>query len=259
MDSVGVRENVSALWAEYNSTKNGQVREKLILSYLDLVKYIVGRMPQATIPGVDYDDLLGYGVMGLMDAVERFDLSRGVKFETYAMTRIRGAIIDHLRNMDWVPRSVRQKARQMQQAIMRAETRLDRSATDQDIADELGIDIDTLDRWTWEISKGTYLSLDELITVDEAHNTATLIDFISDDTSPDPEFVIEVEELKTALAAAIDALPERERMVIAMYYYDELTIKEIARVMGVSESRVSQLHTRAVMRMRVDVKRAAGQ
>ena len=154
MDSVGVRENVSALWAEYNSTGNRDVREKLILSYLDLVKYIVGRMPQATIPSVDYDDLLGYGVMGLMDAVERFDLSRGVKFETYAMTRIRGAIIDHLRNMDWVPRSVRQKARQIQQAIGRAETRLDGSATDQDIADELGIDIDAFDRWAWESSKG---------------------------------------------------------------------------------------------------------
>jgi RNA polymerase sigma factor for flagellar operon FliA len=258
MDSVSVRENVSALWAEYDSTKNRQVREKLILNYLDLVKYIVGRMPQATIPGVEYDDLLGYGVMGLMDAVERFDLSRGVKFETYAMTRIRGAIIDHLRNMDWVPRSVRQKARRIQEAIGRAEARLDRSATDQDIADELGIDVEALDRWTWEISKGTYLSLDELITVDEAHNTATLIDFISDGASPDPEFVIEVEELKTALAAAIDALPERERMVISMYYYDELTIKEIASVLGVSESRISQLHTRAMMRMRVGVIRAAG-
>jgi len=209
MDSVSVRENVSALWAEYSSTRNRDVREKLILSYLDLVKYIVGRMPQATIPSVDYDDLLGYGVMGLMDAVERFDLSRGVKFETYAMTRIRGAIIDHLRNMDWVPRSVRQKARQIQQAIGRAETRLDRSATDQDIADELCIDIDTFDRRTWEISKGTYLSLDGLVTVDEAHS--------------------------------------------------ELTVKEIASVLGVSESRVSQLHTRAMMRMRVDVKRAAGQ
>ena len=259
MDSVSMRENVTALWAEYSSTRNREVREKLILSYLDLVKYIVGRMPQATIPSVDYDDLLGYGVMGLMDAVERFDLSRDVKFETYAMTRIRGAIIDHLRNMDWVPRSVRQKARQIQQAIGRVETRLDRSATDQDIADELGIDIDTFDRWTWEISKGAYLSLDELVTVDEAHNTATLIDFISDDASPDPELVMEVGELKSALAAAIDALPDRERMVISMYYYDELTVKEIASVLGVSESRVSQLHTRAMMRMRVVVKRAAGQ
>jgi len=189
--------------------------------------------------------------------VERFDLSRGVKFETYAMTRIRGAIIDHLRNMDWVPRSVRQKARQIQQAIGRAETRLDRSATDQDIADELGIDIDTLDRWTWEISKGAYLSLDELVTVDEARNTATLIDFIPDEASPDPELVMEVDELKSALAAAMDALPDRERMIISMYYYDELTVKEIAGVLGVSESRVSQLHTRAMMRMRVDVKRAA--
>lgn len=258
MDGVSVRENVNALWAEYGSTRGREVRERLVLSYLDLVKYIVGRMPQATIPGVDYDDLLGYGVVGLIDAVERFDLSRGVKFETYAMTRIRGAIIDHLRNMDWVPRSVRQKARQIQQAIGSVESRLDRQATDRDIAEELGIDIDTFDRWTWEISRGAYLSLDELIAVDEAHNAATLLDFVSDDASPDPEMVMEVEELQNALAAAIDALPERDRMVISLYYYDELTVKEIAVILGVSESRVSQLHTRAMMRIRVDVKRAAG-
>ncbi|MEA4883667.1 MAG: FliA/WhiG family RNA polymerase sigma factor [Clostridia bacterium] len=246
-------EDISVLWAQYRESGSQAVRETLILNYMGLVKFIVSRMPQASIPGVDYDDLMGYGVLGLMDAVERYDLKRGVKFETYAMTRIRGAIIDHLRNMDWVPRSVRQRAREIEKAMWKLETQLDRPATDDDIAAELRVDVATLEKWMWEISKASYLSLDELIAVDEESNAATLLDFVSDIGSPDPEMVLEIEELKNALIDAIDSLPERERMVIAMYYYEEMTVKEIAQVMRVSESRVSQLHTKAMMRLRAKV------
>lgn len=245
--------NAAMLWQDYAASRNSSIREKLVLNYLNLVKFIVGRMPLASLPGIDYDDLMGYGVLGLIDAVEKFDADRGVKFETYATTRIRGAIIDQLRSMDWAPRSVRQHARQIEQATIVVESRMNRYATDDDIAAELGIDVATLERWIWEISKASYMSLDELVAVDDDANVATLLDFLSDSRSPDPEVIVETGELERFLAEAIDNLPERERFVISMYYYDELTVKEIARVLGVSESRVSQLHTRAMMRLRADV------
>ncbi|HHY63096.1 MAG TPA: FliA/WhiG family RNA polymerase sigma factor [Bacillota bacterium] len=247
-----------ALWQEYSKTNSSAVREQLIVNYAYLVKYIVSRMPQAAIPGVDYDDLVGYGVLGLIDAIERFDMSRGVKFETYAMTRIRGSIIDNLRRMDWAPRSVRHKARQIECAMADAESVTGRPATDEEIADRLKVDIDTLHRWTWEISMASYSSLDELIAVDDEHNVATLLDFVSDDGSPDPEMILEKDELYDALADAIDHLPEREGLVIKLYYFEEMTIKEIARVLGVSESRVSQLHTKAMMRIRVEIMESRG-
>ncbi|MDD4793442.1 MAG: FliA/WhiG family RNA polymerase sigma factor [Firmicutes bacterium] len=248
----------SALWQEYSKTNSNESRDRLIARYAYLVKYIVSRMPQAAIPGVDYDDLLGYGAVGLIDAIERFDVSRGVKFETYATTRIKGSIIDSLRRMDWVPRSVRQKARQIERAMADCEGPSGRPATDEEIAESLGIDRDTLDRWTWEISMASYASLDELVAVDDEHDAATLLDFVSDGDSPDPEMILETRELHDALADAIDSLPERENLVIKLYYFEEMTIKEISRVLGVSESRVSQLHTRANMRMRSKVTERAG-
>jgi len=248
----------SALWQEYSKTNSNESRDRLIARYAYLVKHIVSRMPQAAIPGVDYDDLLGYGAVGLIDAIERFDVSRGVKFETYATTRIKGSIIDSLRRMDWVPRSVRQKARQIERAMTDCEGPSGRPATDEEIAESLGIDRDTLDRWTWEISMASYASLDELIAVDDEHDAATLLDFVSDGDSPDPEMILETRELHDALADAIDSLPERENLVIKLYYFEEMTIKEISRVLGVSESRVSQLHTRANMRMRSKVTERAG-
>jgi RNA polymerase sigma factor for flagellar operon FliA len=248
----------SALWQEYSKAKSSELRNRLIVKYAYLVKYIVSRMPQAGIPGVDYDDLLGYGAVGLVDAIERFDVSRGVKFETYATTRIKGSIIDSLRKMDWVPRSVRQKARQIERAMSEFESPSGRPATDEDIAESLGIDVDTLDKWTWEISIASCASLDELVAVDDEHNAATLLDFVSDGDSPDPEVILETRELYDALAYAIDSLPERESLVIKLYYFEEMTIKEISKVLGVSESRVSQLHTRANMRLRAKVIERAG-
>ncbi|MCR4425767.1 MAG: FliA/WhiG family RNA polymerase sigma factor [Firmicutes bacterium] len=246
-------ESPLGLWKTYAATRDPELRERLIMQYVGLVRYIVGRMPQASLPGVDSDDLVGYGILGLIDAVERYDIDRGVKFETYAMTRIRGAIIDHLRSMDWVPRSVRQKARDIERAINAAEFKLGRQVRDEDVAAELHLDIETYHEWISEISKASYLSLDELICVDEDNNFATMMDFVRDSASPDPEMVFEVSELRDVLARAIDALPEREKLVITLYYYDELTIREIASILGVSESRVSQLHTKGMLRLRVKI------
>lgn len=250
--------DASALWKEYSKTNSSAIRDKLIVKYAYLVKNVVSRMPQAAVPGVDCDDLLGYGAIGLIDAIERFDVSRGVKFETYAITRIRGSIIDSLRRMDWAPRSVRRRARQIERAMADVENSVGRPATDGEIAENLSIDVETLDRWTWEISMASYSSLDQLIAVDDEHNAATLLDFVSDGSSPDPEMILEKEELYNALADAIDSLPERENLVIKLYYFEEMTIKEISKVLGVSESRVSQLHTRANMRLRVKVIEKAG-
>lgn len=250
--------DIDSAWREYSATRDRSIRERLVIAYLGLVRQVVNRMPQASIPEVEYDDLLGYGVIGLMDAVERFDPARGVKFETYAATRIRGAIIDQLRDMDWVPRSVRQRARQIEQAIGAVESKLGQSAGDEEIAAELGVDAATLNRWVADISRASFTSLDELITIDDEAGAATLMDFVSDPASPDPELVTVEGDMHRILAEAIDSLPERERLVVGLYYYSELTVKEMAEVLGVSESRVSQLHTRAMMRMRAFMKRAVG-
>lgn len=247
-------QDAAGLWRDYAEHRSSETKEKLILLYAGLVRQIVGRMPQSALQGVDYDDLLGYGVIGLLDAIEKYDVNRGVKFETYATTRIRGSIIDQLRSMDWVPRSVRQRAREVERAYASCEARTGRPATDDELAAQLSIAPSTLHSWIADISKAAMMSLDEIITIDEDSGLATVSDFVKDNTSPDPEIEYEATELREVLAESIDTLPEREKLVITLYYYDELTIREIAEVMGVSESRVSQLHTKAMMRLRSKLK-----
>jgi RNA polymerase sigma factor for flagellar operon FliA len=199
---------------------------------------------------VDDQDLVSYGLLGLISAIERYDPDREIKFETYAIVRIKGAIIDELRSLDWVPRSVRSRAREIERAIVELERTLMRAPTDEEIADKVGISSDELDRSLFEISRSSMAALDELWTPQGGGDQVALIDTIEDAGGADPEFSLEQTELNEALAEAIARLPEREKLVVTLYYYEELTLREIGEVLGVTESRVSQLHTKAVLRLK---------
>jgi RNA polymerase sigma factor for flagellar operon FliA len=200
---------------------------------------------------VEEADLISYGLIGLIAAIGRFDLSREIKFETYAIPRIRGAIIDELRSLDWVPRSVRARARDIERANTKLEHKLQRAPTDEEIAKDLGIGTDELEESLIQISNSTIAALDELWTVSDASgDQVSLLDTIHDPDAPDPERIVDATELKDRVADAIARLPEREKLVIALYYYENLTLREIGEVLGVTESRISQLHTKAVLRLR---------
>lgn len=244
-------QNEEALWQDYLTSKSSATRETIILKYAPLVKYVAGRVAIGLPSNVEFDDLVSFGVFGLMDAIEKFDLSRGIKFETYAIARIRGAILDGLRSNDWVPRSVRQKARELERVCAELENRLGRSATDQEISDAMSISIQDFYQLLSEVSCTTLSSLDELWMVhSNEDDSVRVLDLVKNNESEDPLHQVEIEEVKETLANAIESLPERERMVIALYYYEGLTLKEIGEIMEISESRVSQIHTKAIFRLR---------
>ncbi len=222
-----------------------------MVAYSPLVKYVAGRMSSGLPAHVDEADLISYGLGGLIFAIQRFDLSREIKFETYAITRIRGAIIDELRSLDWVPRSVRARAREIERVNMKLEARLRRAPTDEEMAAELEISVEEFHDALLQISNSTIVALDELWNVsDSTGDQVSLLDTIPDQGAPDPEAMVDQSELRDRIADAIAALPEREKLVIALYYYENLTLREIGEVLGVTESRVSQLHTKAVLRLR---------
>jgi RNA polymerase sigma factor for flagellar operon FliA len=221
------------------------------VAYSPLVKYVAGRMGSGLPAHVEEADLISYGLSGLISAIERFDLSREIKFETYAITRIRGAIIDELRTLDWVPRSVRARAREFERVNMKLEARLQRAPTDDEMATELGITADEFQDALVQISSSTIVALDELWNVsDSSGDQVSLLDTLPDRGAPDPQILVDESELRDRIADAIAALPEREKLVVALYYYENLTLREIGEVLGVTESRVSQLHTKAVLRLR---------
>jgi RNA polymerase sigma factor for flagellar operon FliA len=239
------------LWKRYKSSGDERARERLVVAYSPLVKYVAGRMSSGLPAHVDEADLISYGLSGLISAIERFDLSREIKFETYAITRIRGAIIDELRTLDWVPRSVRARAREFERTNMKLEARLQRAPSDDEMAAELEISVDEFQEALLQISNSTIVALDELWNVsDSTGDQVSLLDTLPDRGAPDPEQVVDQSELRDRIADAIAALPEREKLVIALYYYENLTLREIGEVLGVTESRVSQLHTKAVLRLR---------
>ncbi len=222
-----------------------------MVAYSPLVKYVAGRTAAGLPPHVEEADLISYGLVGLISAIERFDLSRDIKFETYAIMRIKGAIIDELRSLDWVPRSVRARAREVERANAKLEHLLQRAPTDQEIADEMDITIDELNGSLLQISHSSIVALDELWSVsDSSGDQVSLMDTIEDPNAPDPSRALDVGDLKDRIAGAIANLPEREKLVIALYYYENLTLREIGEVLGVTESRVSQMHTKAVLRLR---------
>ena len=243
--------DTKALWQEYRQTRDSALRDRLILTYAPLVKFVAGRLGASLPSHVDEQDLVSYGLLGLISAIERFDPDREIKFETYAISRVKGAIIDELRSLDWVPRSVRTRAREIERAIAELERQLMRAPTDEEIATKVGITGDELEASLSEISRTSIAALDELWSPSSSGgDQIALIDTIEDTTGPDPELSLEQTEMKEALGEAIARLPEREKLVVTLYYYEELTLREIGEVLGVTESRVSQLHTKAVLRLK---------
>ena len=235
------------LWAEYHKTKSADIREQLILEYAPLVKLVAGRLSMYLGFNVEYDDLVSYGIFGLIDAIDKFDLMKDVKFETYASLRIRGSILDQIRKMDWIPRTIRQRQKKIEAAIRDIERDSGHVATDAEIAAKMEISEDEYQNWQNQMKVTGVVSLNEFVEqgsdIPEDHNN-------SGSSFVKPEEAIEKEELKKMLAESLEKLTDKERKVILLYYYEELTLKEISEVLEVSESRVSQLHTRALQKMR---------
>lgn len=244
------RTDISALWARYKDDQDSGARDALILNYSPLVKYVAGRLASGLPQTVDTADLISYGIFGLIDAIEKFDLERAIKFETYAIARIRGAIIDELRAMDWVPRSVRSRAREIEQSYTALENFLRRVPTDSEVASHMGITIKDFHGILTKLSYTSVVSFEELWVGGEREDGQSALGSIKDERADDPVAIFESVEIKDILAEAIERLSEREKTVIALYYYEGLTLKEIGQVLGVTESRVSQLHTKAVLRLR---------
>jgi RNA polymerase sigma factor for flagellar operon FliA len=242
---------VATLWREYKSTGEERLRERLILHYSPLVKYVAGRVGVGLPPNIEQADLVSYGIFGLIDAIEKFDLERAIKFETYAISRIKGAIIDELRSIDWIPRSVRYKAREVEKAYAALEARLHRTPTEAEVAQELGIALEDLHHIFSQVSFVNVVALDELLTAGgEKGDKLSLVDTLEDTKAEDPVQAFESEETKHLLAKAINTLPEREKIVVTLYYYEGLTLAEIGQVLGVTESRICQMHTKAVLQLR---------
>jgi RNA polymerase sigma factor for flagellar operon FliA len=243
-------EDTLVLWREFKRTGDRALRDRLILTYAPLVKYVAGRLGSGLPAHVEEGDLVSYGLLGLIGAIERFDPDRDIKFETYAIARIKGSIIDELRSMDWVPRSVRARARDIERAIGELEGKLNRAPNDEEIASKLGITEDELSDSLLEISRSSIAALDELWSSSASGDPVALIDTLEDPEAPEPQAAMSQTELREALGEAIARLPEREKLVVTLYYYEELTLREIGEVLGVTESRVSQLHTKAILRLK---------
>jgi RNA polymerase sigma factor FliA len=249
---TGVKEvELQDLWRRYKGEGDASARERLVVAYSPMVKFVAGRLGAGLPSHVDDADLISYGLMGLIGAIERFEPERGIKFETFAMTRIRGAIIDELRSLDWVPRSVRSRAREIEAAQSKLEHELQRAPTEAELAARLGLSEEELQTSLLEIANSSVYALDELWTIsDSSGDSVSLLDTISDPRADDPQESLASSEIKDRLTEGISGLPEREQLVIALYYYENLTLREIGEVLGVTESRVSQLHTKAVMRLK---------
>lgn len=246
-------DDLQALWAEFKTTGSPTARERLILHYAPLVKYVASRVATGLPASVEQADLVSYGMFGLIDALEKFEPARGNKFETYAIPRIKGAIIDELRAMDWVPRSVRFKAREIEKAYQDLETMLKRAPTEREVADRLGISVSELHDVINQISFVSVLALDELLAVGtDRGERVSLMDTLADRTG-DPTLGLEGQETRGLLAAAINSLSEREKIVVTLYYFEGLTLAEIGEILGVTESRVCQIHTKAVGQLRLQL------
>ena len=237
------------LWATYKIERSRELRDKLIIQYSPLVKYVAGRVGVGLPRNVEQSDLVSFGVFGLIDAIEKFDPERGYKFETYAIARIKGAILDELRSIDWVPRSVRSKARTLERAMGKLEAEHHRAPTDDEVADEMGVTPQQLQTTLSQISFVGVAALDEMLSGGERGESLSLGDTVAD-TGDGPMGVYEVEEMRQILAESINRMPEREKIVLTLYYYEGLTLAEIGRVLGVTESRVCQIHTKAVLQLR---------
>jgi RNA polymerase sigma factor for flagellar operon FliA len=240
-------DDISGLWTEYKATGAPEVRDRLIVHYSPLVKFVAGRVGVGLPRNVDQGDLVSNGIFGLIDAIEKFEPERGFKFETYAINRIKGAILDELRAMDWVPRSVRSRAREIERSVVELEHRLKRTPTDEELAKHMNVRIDDLQDNLAEISTLGLVALDEVLGPDSG---SSLGDMVADASGLSPEQVFQKEETRRILADAINRLPDRERLVLTLYYFEGLTLAEVGDVLGVTESRVCQIHAKSVMSLR---------
>ena len=234
------------LWETYRKSPTPEMREQIILEYAPLVKVVAGRLSMYLGYNVEYEDLVSYGIFGLIDAIDKFDMQKDVKFETYASLRIRGAILDQIRKMDWIPRTVRQKQKKIDEAIRNIEMRTGKNATDEQVAGELGLEQEELTEWQSRLKITNVISLNEFLE----QGQEPVMDARGNSHFSQPEDVVSESELKQVLEEALEDLTEKEKKVILLYYYEDLTLKEISKVLEVSESRVSQLHTKALLKMR---------
>jgi len=238
--------NSNQLWKQFAETKDPGLKEKLIIEYAYLIKYVAGRLSIYFGSNVEFDDLVGYGAFGLIDAIDKFDISKGVKFETYASFRIRGSIIDSIRDLDWVPRSLRQKNKVLERVYVEVENEVGHSATDKEVAEKMGISMAEFYKLLNDVNVSSMMSLEEFME----QNYERGLEILSDSTEDKPEAALENVEIKELLIDSINKLPDKEKAVISFYYFEELTLKEISAIMNVTESRISQLHTKALLRMR---------
>ncbi|MDY2844267.1 MAG: RNA polymerase sigma factor WhiG [Treponema sp.] len=243
-------EEEDAIWKEFNKKKTSVLRDKIIRKYMPLVKYVAGKVSIGLPSSMEFDDLVGFGQFGLLDAINKYDLDKKVKFKTYAVTRIRGAIIDEMRQLDWVPRSVRQKSREIEDVISSLESRLSRPATDEEIAREMNISVEDYQHTVMKISGTSVLSLNDVWYSGDDSDHLSIGDSIESPQSLNPDVQVEREEIRKVIIQAINELPEKEKMVIVLYYHEDLTFKEIGQVLEVSESRISQLHANANLHLR---------
>ena len=229
-------------------------REEVIIRYSPMIKYVANRIAMRLPPHIEVDDLISVGVLGLMDAITKYDSSRGAKFKTYAEFRVRGAILDELRYLDWVPRSIRQKASQVDKVVQGLQAKLRRQPEDEEVAKEMGLSLDQFHQTLNETKSIPIFSLEDLGIAKESGDQQSLLDCLAGKADADPQTQVRLVELKEIIAKAIDALPEKERLMVSLYYYEELTMKEIGAVLEITESRVSQIHSKAVYRLRTKLK-----
>ncbi|MCL2608966.1 MAG: RNA polymerase sigma factor WhiG [Treponema sp.] len=237
-------------WLEYARTRNPSIREAFIKQYAPLIKYVAGKVAIGMPQNVEFDDLVGFGTFGLLDAIDKYDPEKNVKFKTYAVTRIRGAIFDELRHIDWVPRSVRQKTKEIETAISSLEAHLGRSASDREVAKAMGMDEEEYLKTIHKISGTSILSLNDVWFSGDEKDRGSIVDSIESPSSLNPDVIMEKEVMRQVIIATIDELPEKERNILILYYYEDLTLKDIGKVLKVTESRVSQLHTKAILKLR---------
>lgn len=239
-----------SLWKSYKETGNLELRNQLIENYIGLVRIVAGRMYNFYGSKIDFDDLLGYGVLGLMDSIEKFDITKNIKFETYAQIRIRGEIIDNIRKQDWVPRTLRKRSRDIQEIVFKLENQLGRKPTNEEVAEKLEISVKELERNLSDMSTFNVSSLEDMLAAQGDYAIDT-----GNNTPRTPEEIYENKDMKNVLANSIDQLGERERMIISLYYYENLTYKEIGEVLDLSESRISQIHSKAIIDIKNNFKK----
>jgi RNA polymerase sigma factor for flagellar operon FliA len=246
------------LWRRHLEHGDQEARQALVEKYVKVVKYVSGRMAIGLPHYVEFNDLISAGLLGLIQAIDNFDHCRGIKFETYAIPRIRGSILDELRSQDWFPRSLRRKAKQLEEAYATLEVRLGRPATDEEVARHLNIDVSELDGMLGEVAVASIMSLDADTSTDEGDQPTSLGEYLADPRSDEVERGLLQQEMRQLIAQRLAELPDKEQLVLVLYYYEELTLKEIGEILDVTESRVCQIHTKAILRLQGKIKRHEG-